>query len=137
MSDKIYSPFTPDQVKHLNAYQGNSFWHPFTCARRDDTLHPDEGALVATIGGWICPYCDYRQDWAHQWMTNPIKTRPRSPRSSGQHLQVIKRRLDFLEDRIGSQREQEGVNPYAVSERDALRWVLHQIKNGSNNNAES
>ena len=22
-------------------------------------------ALVATVNGWICPTCDYTQDWAH------------------------------------------------------------------------
>jgi hypothetical protein len=29
-----------------------------------------ERELVATLGGWICPTCDYTQDWAHAHMAN-------------------------------------------------------------------
>jgi len=25
--------------------------------------------LIATESGWICPVCDYKQDWAHNFMT--------------------------------------------------------------------
>jgi hypothetical protein len=25
--------------------------------------------LIATEGGWICPVCDYTQNWAHNFMT--------------------------------------------------------------------
>lgn len=28
--------------------------------------------LVATINGWICPTCDYTQDWAHEFMASFI-----------------------------------------------------------------
>jgi hypothetical protein len=24
--------------------------------------------LMATSDGWVCPFCDYRQDWAHDFM---------------------------------------------------------------------
>ena len=24
--------------------------------------------LIATEGGWICPVCDYKQNWAHNFM---------------------------------------------------------------------
>lgn len=45
--------------------------HPFTCNNRSD--HPiiagDQGILVPTTRGWICPICDYTQDWAHDFMT--------------------------------------------------------------------
>jgi len=27
--------------------------------------------LIATENGWICPVCDYKQDWAHNFMTEP------------------------------------------------------------------
>jgi hypothetical protein len=27
-----------------------------------------EGVLVATPECWVCPYCDYTQDWAHEFM---------------------------------------------------------------------
>ena len=63
--------FTPDEVKSLNEYQQARVMHPFTCAsgNRCDEKHLDgEGILVATEDGWICSYCDYKQDWAHGFM---------------------------------------------------------------------
>lgn len=67
------SIFTPDEVKSLNGYQEARYFHPFTCGsgNRTDEHHLDrEGVLVATEDGWKCPYCDYTQDWAHEWMKN-------------------------------------------------------------------
>lgn len=55
--------FTPEQVTALNEYQAEGTTHPFTCAH-------GHGTLVATVRGWICPYCDYTQDWAHDFMFN-------------------------------------------------------------------
>lgn len=70
--------FTPDQVVALEQYQrGEGRWstyrmHPFTCPNRGDGKHRpnavDLGALVPTIRGWICPYCDYIQVTAHDHM---------------------------------------------------------------------
>lgn len=62
--------FTPEEVISLNAYQKSGAFHPFTCGgNRTDEKHLDgEGLLVATEDGWICPYCDYKQDWAIDWM---------------------------------------------------------------------
>lgn len=64
------SVFTPEQVKSLNEYQQARVMHPFTCGgNRTDEKHLDgEGILLATEDGWICPYCDYKQNWAHDWM---------------------------------------------------------------------
>jgi len=31
----------------------------------------DIGVLIATVEGWVCPHCDYRQDWAHALMAEP------------------------------------------------------------------
>ena len=62
----IKSPFTPEQVKKLNEYQEGGWMHPFTCggcSNRD--------GLIATEAGWICPDCDYTQDWAHEFMLEP------------------------------------------------------------------
>lgn len=74
MSENTLVPkqiFTPEQVFWLNEGQHNKYRHPFTCGSGNRTEHPDrEGILVATIYGWICPYCDYHQDWAHDWMLN-------------------------------------------------------------------
>lgn len=78
MTDKIEAPFTPEQVRHLNAWQHGPY-HPFTCGSGDrmdarhvayQAEHPDEdfGQLIATAEGWICPVCSYRQQWAHGFM---------------------------------------------------------------------
>jgi len=59
------NPFDPDKSPGVPPQM-----HPFTCGKRDD--HPvvagDKGVLVPTIYGWICPFCDYTQDWAHPFM---------------------------------------------------------------------
>ncbi|WP_035796419.1 hypothetical protein [Kitasatospora mediocidica] len=63
------TPWTAEQVTHLNDYQQSGRIHPFTCGQRDQ--HPNnEGVLVATENGWHCPAdgCDYTQDWAHAFM---------------------------------------------------------------------
>jgi hypothetical protein len=64
-------PWTPREVTKLNEYQNSGYMHPFTCPNRGDghgQFNGDLGALVATVRGWICPYCDYTQDWAHDFM---------------------------------------------------------------------
>lgn len=73
MSD-THVPFTDDEVESLNGYQKARVFHPFTCGNRGDEKHArinsPEDVLVATSDGWVCPYCDYRQDWAHAWMAD-------------------------------------------------------------------
>lgn len=62
------APWTQAEVDALNARQDDFRFHPYTCGsgHRTDEKHLDgEGRLVATVNGWMCPYCDYRQDWAH------------------------------------------------------------------------
>jgi hypothetical protein len=77
--------FTPDEVANLARYQTGEGrgpferMHPFTCSNRGDGAHRDIygdlGALVPTVRGWICPFCDYTQKWAHGFMaSNPIPT---------------------------------------------------------------
>lgn len=55
--------WTHDQVIYLNNRQHDGSLHPYTCGKRSD--HPvydgDQGVLVATVYGWICPFCDYSQ----------------------------------------------------------------------------
>lgn len=63
----LNAPWTPEQVEALNARQRDGKFHPYTCGsgNRTDSAHLDgTGILVATAGGWVCPYCDYRQSWA-------------------------------------------------------------------------
>jgi hypothetical protein len=79
-TDHIYAPFTAEQVTTLNHYQHSGHFHPFTCGRCRDKLGTgawphqpyqgphDDRLLVATLNGWICPTCDYTQDWAHAFM---------------------------------------------------------------------
>ncbi len=87
----IEAPFTKEQVIKLNEYQnGGGKWvgynrmHPFTCCspdhieecQRKDKHYPDgriskginEGILIATIDGWVCPCGKYKQLWAHDFM---------------------------------------------------------------------
>jgi hypothetical protein len=61
----IKAPWTSKQVDSLNQFQHSGMMHPFTCPG-----HEGDGDrnLVATRSGWICCHCDYRQDWAHDWM---------------------------------------------------------------------
>lgn len=69
--------WTPEQVAKLNEWQACPWVHPFTCGGdRGDAAHRayaaehggDFGQLFATVDGWICPVCDYRQTWAHRFM---------------------------------------------------------------------
>jgi hypothetical protein len=73
---QIEAPFDESQVAWLNQAQTHTGKgmpiHPFTCASRSDGQHGEEGGdlgvLIATTQGWVCPHCDYRQDWAQSAM---------------------------------------------------------------------
>lgn len=68
------APWTTEQVVSLNGYQRARVMHPFTCGNRGDARHAQVNSefdvLVATVNGWICPFCDWKQDWAHDFMAN-------------------------------------------------------------------
>lgn len=55
----------PDVIAALAATQLSPRFHPYTCVNRGDGNHRDIygdlGALIPTINGWICPFCDYKQ----------------------------------------------------------------------------
>ena len=85
MSDRIFAPWTPEQVRALTNFQFFAPFHPFTCGsgNRGDAAHVeaaeryalrDRGLLFATTDGWECPAegCDYRQNWAHAFMAKPF-----------------------------------------------------------------
>lgn len=64
--------FTKKEVARLwkhqfGPWEKDQFFHPYTCGNRSN--HPevagDKGVLVPTVRGWICPFCDYTQNWAH------------------------------------------------------------------------
>jgi hypothetical protein len=76
--------WTPEQVEALNASQAG-YGHPFTCGgdRMDEahTAYADEngednGKLIATKRGWVCPACDYRQFWAHDFQFKGARPDP-------------------------------------------------------------
>ena len=60
----VKAPWSAEQVDNLNRYQHSGIMHPFTCPGG----HDGDRELVATRNGWICCHCDYRQDWAHDFM---------------------------------------------------------------------
>ncbi len=64
MSDIVYAPFTDEQVRRLNKWQKSGKIHPFTCGGSDNC----RSILIPTNNGWICPNCDYKQDWCHSFM---------------------------------------------------------------------
>jgi hypothetical protein len=64
----VEAPWTPDQVRSLNAYQACGQMHPFT---GDRGPNGEETVLIATTDGWIeragGPVI---QTWAHLFMAN-------------------------------------------------------------------
>ena len=68
--------FTSDEVAALSRWQLEGKFHPFTCPNRGDgehrNIYGDAGALVPTVRGWICPFCNYTQKWAHKFMTEDV-----------------------------------------------------------------
>src|ERR1022692_2872373 len=86
MLEIIKAPWTPEQVKALNEYQEGGWFHPFTCGgdNRNKKHLDGEGALVAAVYGWVCPYCDYEQDWAYEFMTQPAPAHWGKPACSEQ-----------------------------------------------------
>lgn len=72
-NDVIAAPWSEGTAAALNRYQKMRNVHPFTCGsgNRTDSKHLDgEGVLTATVDGWLCPYCDYKQYWAWSYMAD-------------------------------------------------------------------
>lgn len=65
----IRAPFNLSQCESLNAYQAAAALHPFTCPHSDCGKH-ETLCLIATPAGWVCPGCEYTQNWAHPWMAD-------------------------------------------------------------------
>lgn len=62
--EKKHIPVTEEQVERLNRIQNDHTFHGYTCGgNRTDIYHLDgEGRLIATVNGWVCPFCDYTQE---------------------------------------------------------------------------
>jgi len=65
----LRAPWSDEQVDALNRFQRRGDVHPFTCPNHSEMRDIDR-ALFATVNGWICAHCDYRQDWAHEAMVS-------------------------------------------------------------------
>jgi len=48
--DVIHAPWSEIEVLHLNAFQHDDIFHPYTCVCQEK--------LVATKDGWFCPSCN-------------------------------------------------------------------------------
>lgn len=60
---KVKAPWTYQQARFLAEWQTSPVFHPFTC--------PNDGRVLLPFrSGWLCPAptCDYKQDWAHDFM---------------------------------------------------------------------
>jgi hypothetical protein len=72
--EKVFAPFTPKQVEDLKMYHNNEMMHPFTCCGPSDIPEcqrnsgKNEGVLIPTEKGWLCPCGKYTQNWAHDFM---------------------------------------------------------------------
>lgn len=77
---KTRAPWPPSQVARLWEFQTNGKMHPFTCLNRGDgqhaTIGTDLGMLIPTIKGWVCPFCNYTQTWAHDFMAEKQEPTP-------------------------------------------------------------
>ena len=91
----VYAPFTEDQIASLNEYQKSGVFNEFTCGNdncpgkrhisynpkyRPPEPAPTGDTLVAYELGWLCPSCNYTQNWGWKFMAdwswksaNPIK----------------------------------------------------------------
>ena len=74
--NRIYAPFNEDQVDALNKFQSLGYIHPFTCPNN----HGGERILEARESGWVCPDCNYTQNWAHDFM-GEVDCHPVNPMS--------------------------------------------------------
>lgn len=60
---KIFAPFDEETINKLNIWQNRIDVHPLTCGNENC-----RAVLVATTKRWICPACNYTQNWAHDFM---------------------------------------------------------------------
>jgi hypothetical protein len=63
------APWDGAQVDNLNDFQWmNIEFPPYTCDRCNG--EDEDRALVATTDGWVCPGCNYTQNWASEYAAN-------------------------------------------------------------------
>lgn len=69
---KVIAPFTPEQVVYLEVWQEVLPVHPYVCPYGENDELIDKN-LIPTEAGWICPRCDYTQDWCDAHMCEEPK----------------------------------------------------------------
>jgi hypothetical protein len=125
MTCKITAPWTPDQVDGLNRFQRAGFVHPFTCP---DTHNGADRTLVATRAGWICPHCDYTQNWMHAAMIERFRA---SYQNAWQAFAMIREAIETLGP-VGVLPSSEAVmgqiGPEPVHEAEALVEGIKKLK---------
>lgn len=65
--DRVFAPWTIEQVEALNHFQGRSDVHAFHCDNLT-CVGGDKTRLIATRDGWICGMCTYALNWAYDFM---------------------------------------------------------------------
>lgn len=123
-------------IRRLHAWQRSSWIHPYTCGsgQRTDEQHFDgEGILVATESGWICPFCDYSQEYrvleaklsAEDPLDHPLRT---SFQPSEDHATFYRRHiaLEKLAQEIYSSRDDN--YPINDSDKSQLKQVQFNQK---------
>ena len=91
---KVEAPFTDEQVIKLTQWQSGSIKrkeainivddelntlfpdgmvpvHPFTCCSHNDCKRgerEDQGILIPSNEGWVCPCGEWKQNWCHNFM---------------------------------------------------------------------
>jgi len=123
MTDIIRAPWTPAQVATLNEFQRRGGVHPFTCG---GDHAPGSPVLVAREDGWHCPQpygepCDYRQDWAHAFMADPLKWFGSFPHTSQSPDEL---REQAESDTVGLTRDEETEADAAWEQQDDGLWTL-------------
>lgn len=66
-ADRVYAPWTGEQVISINYYQSYTAFIPKRCPTQHYSRFP---ALVATPDGYICPLCDFKQNWCGSFEAN-------------------------------------------------------------------
>src|SRR5713101_3675612 len=69
---------------------------------------------AATKQGWVCPYCDYKQDWAHDFMARTrasygaglIPPMRRQRICDDEELAMVQEQLTFIEHALATLRRQ-------------------------------
>lgn len=72
LSNKVFAPFTPEQVVYLEIWQRVLPVHPFMCGNE----HVGERDLIPSEQGWKCLVCGYEQDWCHAFMCQKPEWHP-------------------------------------------------------------